>query len=239
MADDSELPTEIVSGVPASPRGGAATLQPHEPRVDDGGPGRRIPPVPPTGYGGGGGDDDWDGDDGGGGDDRRVAILAGIVGVLVVVVLFLVLKPGGGDDQPAAAPAAATPTATAEPDPTDTPAASPTETPSPSPSASPSATPSPSPDDEQSGGAPIESDGPTLDDASVTKFSASQGDTVRFMVRNDGATTQEVHVHGYDKTFDVEPGETRAISFAASITGIFEIEFEQAGKPIGELTVEP
>lgn len=229
MPDDSEQPTQILSGAPTPPGGGTATLEPHEPRLSDGGPGGTIPPTPPVGYGGGGGGDDWDGGDDEGG-DRRVAILSAIVGILVVVVLFLVFKPGGDDTDstvtttPAAAEVA-TPTPEAEATPT------PQETATPEPTATPAPTPTPAAEEPATG--------PTLEEGSVTKFKATQGDTVTFQVKNDGTATQEVHVHGYDKSFDVEPGETRTISFAATLTGIFEIEFEQTGTQIGELTVEP
>ena len=46
-------------------------------------------------------------------------------------------------------------------------------------------------------------------------------------------------MHGYDLMKDVEPGETITMSFKATITGIFEIEFEDAGEQIGELRVDP
>ena len=64
-----------------------------------------------------------------------------------------------------------------------------------------------------------------------------QGDTVRFRVRSD--TAEEIHVHGYDITKEVEPNKTETVSFKGSITGIFEIEFHGSGTQIGELKVEP
>ena len=64
-----------------------------------------------------------------------------------------------------------------------------------------------------------------------------QGDTVRFRVRND--TAEEVHVHGYDIKKELEPNKTATVSFKATITGIFEIEFEGSATQIGELKVEP
>ena len=48
-----------------------------------------------------------------------------------------------------------------------------------------------------------------------------------------------MHVHGYDLMKDVPAGKTITMSFKATITGIFEIEFEDAGEEIGKLTVEP
>ena len=60
---------------------------------------------------------------------------------------------------------------------------------------------------------------------------------MRFRARS--ATPDHVHVHGYDLMKDAPAGETITMSFKATITGIFEIEFEDAQKLIGELKVEP
>ncbi len=46
-------------------------------------------------------------------------------------------------------------------------------------------------------------------------------------------------MHGYDRSYDVEPGETRTISFPATLTGRFEIEYEASATLIGDLTVNP
>jgi hypothetical protein len=65
----------------------------------------------------------------------------------------------------------------------------------------------------------------------------TEGETIRFRVRAD--TTDHVHVHGYDLMKDVEPGRTVTFSFPASITGIFEVELEDAGEEIARLRVDP
>ena len=52
----------------------------------------------------------------------------------------------------------------------------------------------------------------------------NQGDTVRFRVVSDKA--EEVHIHGYDIKKELEPNKIATVSFKATITGIFEIEFE-------------
>lgn len=242
--DDSEQPTQVLSGPPTPPSGGTATLEPHEPQLDEGGPGSRPPMGPPTGYGGDGGGDDWgDGGDGGGG-DKRVAILAAIVGILVVVILFLVLEPGNDNDT---ATPNATPTTIVESTPaaTATPAATDQATPTGKPESGGGTKPSPTatPNEAASGGgAPIDGGAanvPTLESGSVTKWAVSQNDTVTFKVKNDADTTQEVHVHGYDKKYEVPAGETQTISFKANLTGIFTIEFEDTSTQIGELTVNP
>jgi hypothetical protein len=78
---------------------------------------------------------------------------------------------------------------------------------------------------------------PLVTPGKVTKLRFEQGDTVRFRVRADVA--DHVHVHGYDLMKDVEPGKTVTFSFPADITGIFEIELEDAGEQIAQLRVDP
>ena len=56
-------------------------------------------------------------------------------------------------------------------------------------------------------------------------------------MRND--EPEEIHVHGYDLEKEVEPGKTAQVSFKATITGIFEIEFHGSGEQIAELRVDP
>jgi hypothetical protein len=78
---------------------------------------------------------------------------------------------------------------------------------------------------------------PLLTAAKVTELEAEQGDTVRFRARS--ATDDEVHVHGYDKSKAAPAGKTIEMSFTATLEGIFEIEFENAGVEIAKLTVTP
>ena len=128
----------------------------------------------------------------------------------------MVLLSGSGDDErPAAtsAPATATPMATG----TATPDAGAGETPEPTP------TPKPPP--------------PLVTPGKVAQLRFTEGQTIRFRVRAD--MTDHVHVHGYDLMKDVEPGETVTFSFPATITGIFEVELEDAGEEIARLRVDP
>jgi hypothetical protein len=60
---------------------------------------------------------------------------------------------------------------------------------------------------------------------------------VRFRVRS--SKPEHVHVHGYDIMKDVVPGETTTVTFKATITGIFEVEFEESAEQIASLKVEP
>ena len=61
------------------------------------------------------------------------------------------------------------------------------------------------------------------------------GDEVTIAVTAD--TADQVHVHGYDELVDVRPGEVAQVRFTADIPGVFEVELEDAGLPLLELTV--
>ena len=71
----------------------------------------------------------------------------------------------------------------------------------------------------------------------VVRESVDKGDRVVVLVTSDVA--DEVHVHGYDLMRDVAPGSPARIAFAATIPGRFEIELEDRGVQIAELTVNP
>jgi heme/copper-type cytochrome/quinol oxidase subunit 2 len=144
---------------------------------------------------------------------QRLTFLA--IAVAIAVVAVVVLASGGDDEESASTGAQAT--ATATPTETAEPGATATETPTPTP------TPKPEP--------------PLVTQGKVTKLRFKQGDTVRFRVRADVA--DHVHVHGYNLMKDVEPGKTISFSFEAKITGIFEIELEDAGEEIAQLRVDP
>ena len=68
---------------------------------------------------------------------------------------------------------------------------------------------------------------PLLQAGKEQALNYKEGETVRFRVVNDEA--EEVHVHGYDITKELEPGKVETVSFKADITGIFEIELEGSG----------
>ena len=148
--------------------------------------------------------------------NQRLTFLGVAVAIAVVAVVVLLIAGGGGDDeQEASATPTATPTATA----TEAPGADATETPTPTPTA----TPKPQP--------------PLVTPGKITNLRFKEGETVRFRVRAD--TTDEVHVHGYDLMKDIAPGETVSFAFPATITGIFEVELENAGEQIAQLRVDP
>jgi hypothetical protein len=71
----------------------------------------------------------------------------------------------------------------------------------------------------------------------IVREKVSEGDRVVLVVRSDVA--DEVHLHGYDVSRDVEAGGTARLPFRATVPGRFEVELEERGVPIAELTVEP
>ena len=145
---------------------------------------------------------------------QRLTFLA--IAVVIAIGAVIILTTASGNDEQEAgtnAQATATPAATD----TAAPDATATETPTPTP------TPKPQP--------------PLVTQGKVTKLRFEQGETVRFRVRAD--VSDEVHVHGYDLMKDIEPGKTVTFSFPAEITGIFEVELEDAGEQIAQLRVDP
>ena len=79
--------------------------------------------------------------------------------------------------------------------------------------------------------------GPLLTAKKITNLMFKEGDTIRFRVLSD--TDEELHIHGYDISKDLTAGKTRPVSFKATITGIFEIEFENSATKIAKLEVQP
>ncbi len=67
----------------------------------------------------------------------------------------------------------------------------------------------------------------------VRREAASLGDTV--VVEVLGEFDEQIHVHGYDLI--IEPGNDHILQFEALIPGRFEIELEQSGQLLIELTV--
>jgi hypothetical protein len=61
------------------------------------------------------------------------------------------------------------------------------------------------------------------------------GSSVAIVVLSDVA--DEVHVHGYDKSFDLEVGQPGQLELTANIPGQFEVELEAAHLLLFELRV--
>ncbi len=145
--------------------------------------------------------------------DKRLLIGLGVV--VALVALFLVFRPGGDDEAgTGTTTTAATAPPTIEPGTTET-------------------TTTAAPEGTQlvvtiRGGEPVDG---------IVRAEAKQGDPVVVIVRSDVA--DEVHVHGYDLMADVAPGKPVRIEFTANLTGRFEIELENRGEQIAQLTVLP
>ena len=144
---------------------------------------------------------------------QRLGFLA--VAALIAVLAVVLLSGSGKEPQRAATgdQATATPSAAADAEPGVPVPVTP----------EPTATPKPAP--------------PLVTPGKFAQLRFTEGETIRFRVRAD--TTDHVHVHGYDLVKDVEPGRTVTFSFPASITGIFEVELEDAGEEIARLRVDP
>lgn len=69
----------------------------------------------------------------------------------------------------------------------------------------------------------------------IVRETATMGDEVVLVVTSDEA--DEVHVHGYDLSKLVAPGEPARIAFVADVPGRFEVELEESGVQIADLTV--
>jgi len=69
----------------------------------------------------------------------------------------------------------------------------------------------------------------------IVRESVKKGDRVVLVVTSDVA--DEVHLHGYDVSRDVGAGGTARLPFKATIPGRFEVELEDRGVQIADITV--
>jgi hypothetical protein len=69
------------------------------------------------------------------------------------------------------------------------------------------------------------------------QITVDEGDRVSLRVYSDRPL--EFHLHGYDVSEAVVPGEPVELSFDATITGRFEIEDEKTREELGMLIVRP
>ena len=74
-------------------------------------------------------------------------------------------------------------------------------------------------------------------DGAVREFTVREGDTLTLRMSADRKVS--LHIHGYDLKRELVPGETAVLSFAATLSGRFEIEDELTEKELGVLVVEP
>ena len=71
----------------------------------------------------------------------------------------------------------------------------------------------------------------------IVRETVDKGDRVVLVVESDVA--DEIHLHGYDKSRDVAAGGTVRLPFKATIPGRFEVELEDRGVQIADITVQP
>jgi hypothetical protein len=147
---------------------------------------------------------------------RGMRLLIVIAAVAALAVAFVLVRPGGDDE---VAPPTTGPLTTTIRTPTETD----TET-----------TPT-DPAPEQVRIVVTVRDGRPV--GGIARATANEGDPVLVIVRSNAA--DHVHVHGYDLFGDVGPGRPARMQFRASLTGRFEIELEDRGQQIAQLTVVP
>lgn len=61
------------------------------------------------------------------------------------------------------------------------------------------------------------------------------GQTVTITATSDVADS--IHVHGYDKTLDLPPGQSASVSFVADVKGVFEVETHETELLVAKLSV--
>jgi hypothetical protein len=71
----------------------------------------------------------------------------------------------------------------------------------------------------------------------IVREKVQKNDRVVLIVRAD--VTDHIHLHGYDIMRDVVPGKPARLPFKATIPGRFEVELEDRGVQIADITVEP
>lgn len=71
----------------------------------------------------------------------------------------------------------------------------------------------------------------------IVREEVQKNDRVVLIVRSD--VSDHIHLHGYDIMRDVAPGEPARLPFKATIPGRFEVELEDRGEQIADITVRP
>ena len=66
---------------------------------------------------------------------------------------------------------------------------------------------------------------------------AVEGDQITINITND--ENEELHLHGYDKSVDLEASKAAQVSFTANLTGRFPFELEHSKTELGAVEVQP
>lgn len=73
--------------------------------------------------------------------------------------------------------------------------------------------------------------------AEPKSFRIEEGQKV--VIKTTADITDEVHLHGYNISVDIEPGVQAVLEFTADKTGRFSVELEKIKKDIGVIEVYP
>jgi hypothetical protein len=71
----------------------------------------------------------------------------------------------------------------------------------------------------------------------IVRETVARNDRAVLIVRAD--VSDHIHLHGYDVVRDVAPGMPARLPFRATIPGRFEVELEDRGVQIADITVRP
>jgi hypothetical protein len=140
---------------------------------------------------------------------RKVALIVAVLGF--AVALFVALRPNDDDGPVQTTSAATTQAATTEAATTTAPPTEPTTIAI-----------------AVSGGKPT---------GGIQRVTLSKGERAVLVVTSD--VSDEIHLHGYDRSAEVEAGGSVEIPFTATIVGKFEVELEERGVELAELEVRP
>ena len=70
-----------------------------------------------------------------------------------------------------------------------------------------------------------------------TVLQVTEGDEVVIKITSD--QPDELHLHGYDLSVEIEKNKTAQLSFTAKVSGRFTYELEKSGTELGALEVLP
>lgn len=159
---------------------------------------------------------------------RRKSLALSGLAVLFLVGLLIALRPSNDDDSAAPSTASAG-VATAPTQETETEGLTSTDTEPPATTTAATTTPTPRRIRiTVSGGRPV---------GGIARVSVEKNEDVVLVVRADAP--ESVHLHGYDREAPVAPNAPAQIGFKASEPGRFELELEESGVLIAEISVEP
>jgi len=151
---------------------------------------------------------------------RQRMTLLGIAAAIAVAAVVIALVVGGGSDDQGDSDTSNTGTQAAQ---TETAATTQTTEDKPKPKPKPKVT-----SIKVEGGEPV---------GGVKEIDAKKGDTVRIDVTSD--TADELHLHVYDVTKELQPGKKTRLQFKANVEGVIELELHESGNQVAEITIEP